>query len=284
MATEPLVGQTPGPGEPGFAPAKVNLALHVTGRRDDGYHLLDSLVVFADIGDRLTYDPGAPVGIALGGPMAAAVPAGADNLVLRAAHATGAGGGFALDKRLPAAAGLGGGSSDAAAALRLLQAAGHTIPEALETLGADIPACLVARALRMRGIGERLEPVALPPLPAVLVNPGVGLSTGAVFSGLARRDNPGLEMPMPEGQDADSWIAWLARQRNDLEAPAVAICADVAAVLAALRTEPGARLVRMSGSGASCFALFGNLDEAQDAATRLQQAHPGWWVRPTLLS
>ena len=208
-----------------LAPAKVNLALHVTGRRPDGYHLLDSLVVFARVGDMLEAEPAAGVSLTLGGKFGGSLGVDGDNSVLRAAallRPQGQGAALRLTKVLPVAAGLGGGSADAAAALRLLARLwGLPLPRAEETLalGADVPVCLAGRAARMRGIGERLDPVDLPPFWLVLANPGVPVSTPAVFAALAARENPGLP-PIPALGDAAELCAWLGKTRNDLETPA----------------------------------------------------------------
>ena len=267
------------------APAKVNLALHVTGRRDDGYHLLDSLVAFADAGDRLTVRLSDAPALDLRGPMAAGVPAGDDNLVLRAARLMAAPVRVTLDKNLPAAAGMGGGSSDAAACLRAVaQLTGQALPDAatLAGLGADVPVCLAARAARMRGIGDDVTVLPdFPPLRAVLVNPGVAVPTGAVFAALERADNAPMPATLPRWPDAGALIDWLARQRNDLQAPAVARAPVIGAVLDALGARPGCVLARMSGSGATCFGLFHDAAAARDAAAAL--ARPGWWVRAVTL-
>lgn len=267
-----------------FAPAKVNLALHVTGRRPDGYHLLDSLVVFADLGDWLDIRPSDALSLTVTGPRAAGVPADRRNLIWRAAELfeQGSGAAITLDKRLPHAGGIGGGSADAAAALRGLSALWQVpMPDdhAVVSLGADVPVCLFGRPARMSGIGERLA--ALPPLPPlwiVLVNPGVEVPTGAVFKALATPDNPPLpDIPAVGWPDAAALAAWLGGTRNDLEAPARALAPAIDAVLAALRAQPGCLMARMSGSGGTCFGLFAQ----QDAATRAKQAlaaAPGWWV------
>jgi 4-diphosphocytidyl-2-C-methyl-D-erythritol kinase len=260
----------------GLAPAKVNLALHVTGRRADGYHLLDSLVAFADLGDGLEVGPGDALEVT--GPFAAGVPTDGRNLIRRALAVAGLRRAVRLDKRLPHPAGLGGGSSDAATVLRL---AGADLPaEALLGLGADVPVCMLGRAARMRGIGEAVTPVALPPLPAVLVNPGVPVPTGAVFAAMARRDNPAMPEP-PKMRDAGAAIAWLSRQRNDLEAPARGLAPEIGAAVDALRAA-GAPLARMTGSGATCFGLWPDRAAARAAARAL--ARPGWWVAPCMLA
>ncbi len=280
-----------------FAAAKVNLSLHVLGRRADGLHDLDSLVGFADVGDRLAFTPGAPLGLTVEGPMAAGLSAGPDNLVRRAASAFAAAypgsrlGHFTLDKRLPLASGIGGGSADAAAALRLLAAENGVAPDdpALHALaaglGADVPVCLAGHACRMRGTGERIEPLALPPLAAVLVNPGTAVPTPAVFRALGLAPGeahaagvPSLAAPLT----GEALLSHLAAHRNDLAPPAIAIAPAIADVLVALRGA-GARLARMSGSGATCFGLFETPQRAADAADRIAAAHPAWWVAATLL-
>lgn len=263
-----------------FAPAKVNLALHVTGRRADGYHLLDSLVAFAPVGDRLRLDPAPAMALRVTGPESAGVPEGPENLVLRAAALLPAGQGAAitLEKHLPPASGIGGGSSDAAAALRgLALLRGSAVPGAgLERLGADVPMCLVPAPARTQGIGEELSPVSLPPLPALLVNPRVEVPTPAVFRALACRENPPLPDP-PAFADAPACIDWLAQLRNDLQAPAIATAPVIAEVLDLLAALPGCRLARMSGSGATCFALFATHAEAEVAQAQLRVRRPDWW-------
>ncbi len=282
-----------------FAPAKVNLTLHVLGRRPDGYHEIESLVVFADLGDRLTFVPGGPLELVVEGPTAAGAGESEDNLVLKAARAfadRASGlrlGRFQLDKQLPVAAGLGGGSSDAAAALRLLARANALAADderlyaAAAATGADVPVCLDPRARIMRGVGEILsEPIGLPELPAVLVNPGVAVATKDVFAALAA---PALTPPAQSDDfiainaDAASLPSILAARRNDLEIPAIRIQPVIADVLVALQACAGCLLARMSGSGATCFGLFGSMGAAEEAAQRMQAVHEGWWVRPTKL-
>ncbi|MDO5647693.1 4-(cytidine 5'-diphospho)-2-C-methyl-D-erythritol kinase [Paracoccus sp. (in: a-proteobacteria)] len=261
------------------APAKLNLALHVTGRRDDGYHLLDSLVCFAGVGDVVTLTPGGP-SLTIDGPFAAGLST-TDNLCLRAADLAGGAAQIALTKNLPVASGIGGGSADAAAVLRGLAQMGHPLPRAPERLGADVPVCLAGRPARMQGIGEHITP--LPPLPAlhlVLVNPGIALSTPQVFSALTCRDNPPLP-PIPIFADLNALIHWLRATRNDLEPPARQIAPVIGDVLDAL-TAQGAAFARMSGSGATCFGLFDRADHAERAATAL--SHNGWWAVATELA
>lgn len=271
-----------------FAPAKVNLTLHVTGRRSDGYHLLDSLVAFAGIGDQVTARPAPGLSLVLEGPRAGAIPVGEDNLVLRAARLAQdrlpdrPGAMLVLDKRLPAASGLGGGSADAAAALRAVARLWGCWPlsaEAALPLGADVPVCLAGQPVRMRGIGETLTPCpALPPLWLVLANPGVETPTAAVFGALTRRDHAPMPEDLPRWTDAAALAGWLAAMRNDLEAPARALFPVIDTVLEALAATPGCLLARMSGSGATCFALFADPAAAAAAARRLATAHPDWWV------
>jgi 4-diphosphocytidyl-2-C-methyl-D-erythritol kinase len=284
------------------APAKVNLTLRVLGRRADGYHELESLVAFADFGDRLSLIRGRKLALAVRGPSAAQAGAEADNLVVKAARALaerrpGLGlGTFRLDKRLPVAAGLGGGSADAAAALRLLARVNGLAPEdaqlyaAARATGADVPVCLDPRPRIMRGIGDVLSaPLALPALPVVLVNPGVALPTKAVFAGWAgasagaappRLDAAALARSVPR----DQLVAMLAGQANDLESPAIALEPVIAEVLAALRALPDCRLARMSGSGATCFALFSTRTAARQAARLLRGKYQHWWVRAGTLA
>lgn len=268
-----------------FAPAKINLSLHVTGRRADGYHLLDSLVIFADIGDRVHLAPAPALLLSVTGPRAAGVPGDARNLVWKAAALMGAearGVAITLEKHLPAAAGIGGGSSDAAATLRgLARLWGVALPPAAEVLalGADVPVCLAPGPLRMRGIGAEVTPApALPKLGLVLVNPGVEVPTAAVFAALARRDGPPMPEALPNWPDAPALAAWLASQRNDLEPPARALAPEIGATLAALAQTPGCLLARMSGSGATCFGLYASRAAAERAARALSQVQPGWWV------
>jgi 4-diphosphocytidyl-2-C-methyl-D-erythritol kinase len=285
------------------APAKVNLTLRVLGRRADGYHDIESLVVFANLGDRLTLTPGNDLTLRVVGASAAQSGADADNLVLKATRALAArvpalrAGAFCLEKNLPVAAGLGGGSADAAAALRLLARVNRLAPddarisEAARATGADVPVCLDPRARVMRGIGDILSaPLPLPRLPAVLVNPGVAVPTKLVFAGWRPSANPvralagaadlaGSEDKISEQQ----LLEWLGRDGNDLEAPAIALAPAIADVLAALRGVAGCRLARMSGSGATCFALFSSAADATVAAKDLRARLPGWWISETVL-
>jgi 4-diphosphocytidyl-2-C-methyl-D-erythritol kinase len=281
------------------APAKVNLTLRVLGRRPDGYHEIESLVAFARIGDALSFAPGGELALTVRGPSAEAAGAAADNLVLKAARAladrvpTVGAGSFDLDKRLPVAAGLGGGSADAAAALRLLARANKLAADdpllyaAARATGADVPVCLDPCPRLMRGIGEILSgPLKLPPLQGVLVNPGVALETKAVFA----RWKPAAAPPVPADLTVltamtkrDQLLRFLLSQKNDLEAPAIALAPAIADVLLALQSQPQCELARMSGSGATCFAIFRSAADAIKAAEAVHAAHPDWWVRATAL-
>jgi 4-diphosphocytidyl-2-C-methyl-D-erythritol kinase len=273
-----------------FAPAKVNLYLHVTGRRADGYHLLDSLVAFVDIGDRLRAEPATSLSLTVDGPEAADLAAvGGDNLVLRAARlladqaGTTAGAALHLDKHLPVAAGIGGGSSDAAAALLALRQLwrlpldDNALCELGVRLGADLPACLYRRAVWVAGIGERLEPAGPLPEPGILlVNPRRALSTATVFA--ARRgpfSDVGRFAPMPN--KASALARALMPCRNDLTEAAIRLVPEIATVLARLGRLPGSLLARMSGSGGTCFALFEDRAAAEEARALITAAEPRWW-------
>ena len=282
------------------APAKVNLTLRVLGRRADGYHELESLVVFADCGDRLTFTPGSALSLTLSGTTASEAGADADNLVLKAARALAARmpdlilGAFHLEKNLPVAAGLGGGSSDGAAALRLIAQANKLaldnphLQAAARATGADVPVCLDPRPRVMRGIGEQLsEPLPLPQLPAVLVNPGVALATKHVFAGL----NASAQLAAPfdlvaaiaKLESRDQLLHMLQTQPNDLEAPAIILQPVIADVLTVLRGLAGCQLARMSGSGATCFGLFASAAGADAAAKILRAKYPNWWAQACTL-
>ncbi len=264
-----------------FAPAKINLTLHVTGRRADGYHLLDSLVAFAGVGDHVSVAPSDSLSLEIDGPEAAGLEVEDDNLVLRAARflAPGRGAAIHLTKRLPVSSGIGGGSADAAATLRALSALWDVpLPAPADTaaLGADVPVCLAGQCCRMSGIGEQLSaPVPLPPLDILLVNPRVAVSTPAIFKTLKTRDNP----PMPSLPPADlhGFSDWLSAQRNDLAPPAKALAPDIAAVLDDLRALGPLHAV-MSGSGATCFALYPQGDPGLlQAESHIRRTHPNWW-------
>ncbi|WP_319826207.1 4-(cytidine 5'-diphospho)-2-C-methyl-D-erythritol kinase [Thalassovita sp.] len=264
-----------------FAPAKVNLTLHVTSQRSDGYHLLDSLVMFADVGDRVTVTPAPRMSLSVTGPFAEGVPTDASNLCWRAAEAFGETAAITLEKNLPAQAGIGGGSSDAAAVIRAMeQMFGRPFPNDPIILGADVPVCCVAHAAHMQGIGEWVLPLFMEPLHAVLVNPGVGVSTPQVFRSMVSKSNPPMP-PWPEGGGGPAALDWINAQRNDLQDAAIALQPVIADVLTAIGACAGVRVARMSGSGATCFGLFDARGAAEAAAGAL--AHPGWWVTPVTL-
>ena len=275
--------------------AKVNLALHVVGRRADGYHLIESLVAFVPVGDELTIAPSETLTLSISGPFADALGSSHDNLVLKAARllqdeAERLGRGrpgaiLSLDKRLPIASGVGGGSGDAAAALSGLHALWRLdLPEwrlaALAlALGADVPMCLDGRSAHVAGIGEVIEPApALPTMTLLLVNPDVPVSTPAVFRALTQRDNPPLPDLPAAWNGLGHLVDWLAATRNDLEPAALPLAPEIGEVLSALRAAPGCRFARMSGSGATCFGIFAARAEAEAAAAAIPAARPGWWV------
>lgn len=276
------------------APAKVNLTLRVLGRRADGYHEISSLVVFADLADRLTLTPGGELTLAVTGPRAMSAGSDADNLVVKAARALAARlpglatGAFELQKNLPAAAGIGGGSADAAAALRLLARANSLagddprLHDAARSTGADVPVCLEPRPRLMAGIGEKLSPpLKLPPLFAVLINPGVAVPTKDVFANWTKAAGASAPLDLAavgKIRDVTELLALLARDGNDLEAPAIKLAPAIAEALAALRALNGCRLARMSGSGATCFGIFDSTETAQTAAQALRGQYAGWWV------
>lgn len=278
-----------------FAPAKINLTLRVTGRRADGYHTLESLVAFATAGDRLALAPGGEKVLSVSGEFAAACGNSADNLVTKAAAALGGqiarlqSGHFFLDKRIPVAAGLGGGSADAAAALRLLARLNSVSLDdprmlaAARAVGADVPVCLDPRAKIMRGAGEELSAqIALPRLDTLLVNPGVAVVTRDVFAAFDQKHASARPLgEVPKGREP--LLAWLAAAGNDLTTAATIRAPVIREVLAKLAALPGCRLARMSGSGATCFALFDGADETEAATAGLRATQPDWWVRPTVL-
>jgi 4-diphosphocytidyl-2-C-methyl-D-erythritol kinase len=285
--------------------AKVNLTLRVVGRRVDGYHELESVVAFADCADRLSLAPGTALDLTLSGPLAEACGATSDNLVLKAAHLLRErvpdlkSGRFTLEKVLPVAAGIGGGSADAAAALRLLaqanglEAGDARLIEVAQQTGADVPVCLASQACVMTGVGDALLPLSLPVMPCVMVNPRVPVATRDVFAALGLRNGELLvgasdvlkATAWPEkGASVEDWVEVLAAGSNDLEAPATRIQPVIGEVIAALSATDGAVLSRMSGSGATCFAIFENTADAHRAAQKIQADHPQWWVHAGVLS
>jgi 4-diphosphocytidyl-2-C-methyl-D-erythritol kinase len=287
------------------ARAKVNLTLRVVGRRVDGYHDLESVVAFADCADQLGLVPGAELALRTTGPLADACGDVSDNLVLKAARLlaergpdlkTGV---FTLHKALPVAAGIGGGSADAAAALRLLARANSLliddarIAEVARLTGADVPVCVPSQPCVMTGVGESLMPLSLPKLPSVLVNPRVAVATKDVFGALGLRSGELLvgiadvlqAIVWPEaGASLEEWVEAFAASTNDLEGPAMRIQPVIGEVISALNATDGAWLARMSGSGATCFAIYENTADAGRAAAKIRGDHPQWWVHSGVLS
>lgn len=271
------------------APAKINLFLHVTGRRDDGYHLLESLVAFTDAGDRITAVPADDLSLSVEGPFAAGLAdAGKDNLVLRAARALReageirSGARIVLEKNLPVSSGIGGGSTDAAAALRALgvlwkvDLADRQLADIGIVLGADVPVCLNARTAMMSGVGERIDNVeSLPPCAVVLVNALEAVSTPAVFGARNAKFTQPAGWESPAGFDA--MISALSDRRNDLLAPARIVSPVIGEVLAALEGDAGCAMARLSGSGGTGFGLFADVPRAESAARRIKAEHPDWW-------
>lgn len=279
------------------ARAKVNLALHVIGRRPDGYHELDMLVAFADAGDTVTLTPSDRDRFDIDGPMAGDIQADADNLVLRALRGfrktTGRTEPLAirLTKRLPVASGIGGGSADAAATLRGLcrlhdcRSDNPDITALARSLGADVPMCLTGLPAHVTGIGEQIAPTAgRLSFGLLLVNPRVSVSTPAVFKTLERRDNPPLPALPTINTLTDLTAFFIAETRNDLERPAKAIAPAIIDALADIASLPGVRLARMSGSGATCFGLFDDRPAAEAAAAIFAKQHPDWWIQPATSS
>ena len=278
-----------------IAPAKVNLTLHVTGQRADGYHLLDSLVVFADVADQLGATMAPDLRITVSGPFADGVPTDHRNLMMRAADALRRGRGvtqgaaLTLEKHLPHAAGIGSGSSDAAVTLAMLAELWGvpplpaTAPEVL-ALGADVPVCLAApNPIRMSGIGETLSPVAaLPRCALVLVRPSVDLPTTAVFKAMPGKDGTPMT-PLPAGLNFDGFAHWLAAQRNDLQAPAEGLAPEIGQAIAKLKSLPSVQVTGMSGSGATCFGLVKDMATARQVARIVQVSQMGWWVAPAAI-
>ncbi|MBR1199571.1 4-(cytidine 5'-diphospho)-2-C-methyl-D-erythritol kinase [Bradyrhizobium sp. AUGA SZCCT0240] len=285
--------------------AKVNLTLRVVGRRTDGFHDLESVVAFADCADRLTLTPGSDLTLQMSGPLAQACGETSDNLVLKATRLLAErvpglkSGSFTLDKVLPVAAGIGGGSADAAAALRLLAKLNglslddERLREVALATGADVPVCLASRACDMTGVGDTLTPLSLPIMPCVMINPCVPVPTKDVFKALGLRSGEllvgvtdvfrGIDWP-EAGASVEDWVEVLAASSNDLEAPAMRIQPVIGEVIAALNATNGAWLARMSGSGATCFAIYENTADAGRAAEKIRREHPGWWVHAGTLS
>ncbi|MGZ3410019.1 MAG: 4-(cytidine 5'-diphospho)-2-C-methyl-D-erythritol kinase [Xanthobacteraceae bacterium] len=280
------------------ASAKVNLTLRILGRRADGYHEIESLVVFADVGDRLTLRPGGELALIVRGPLATHAGPMEENLVVKAARALAheiprlKAGRFTLTKYLPAQAGLGGGSADAAAALRLLAHANRIkfddprLMKAARATGADVPVCLDPKPRWMRGLGEILSaPVELPRLFVVLVRPNVALATSDVFKALGApplRAEPSRSFPKVPGRK-NELIEFISGGTNDLESPATKIAPAVALTLASLCAQPGCQLARMSGSGSACFGIFATRAAAQKATRSLAARHKSWWVKPVVV-
>lgn len=265
-----------------LARAKVNLCLHITGQRADGLHLLDSIVVFPEVGDVITATPAETLSLTIDGPFGDNLSSGTGNLITQAARLlSDKGAALTLQKNLPLASGIGGGSSDAAATIRLLTDMwGLARPDitALAKLGADVPVCMDQRPVRMQGIGEVLIPLqSLPDFWVVLVNSGQGVETGPVFGAMEHRNNPEISNIPPNFSTLEMFIDFLAAQRNDMQAAATKICPVIADVLTAISTT-NCPLARMSGSGGTCFGLYENADAAQNAATAIKDLHPEWWV------
>jgi 4-diphosphocytidyl-2-C-methyl-D-erythritol kinase len=272
------------------APAKINLFLHVGEKRTDGYHDLESLVVFARVGDELAFEPADGLLLSIEGPFAAGLNAGPDNLVMKAAQTlaaradVSAGARIVLTKNLPVASGIGGGSADAAATLRglarlwKLNLSQDDLRLIGETLGSDVPVCIDSTSAWMEGRGEKVTALSgIPKVPMVLVNPRVAVLTGKVFSALKERHGVGLPLP-PAMKDVEALAAYLKTTSNDLEAPAREVAPIIGDALNALKSQRGALLARMSGSGATCFALFADSNSASTAADRMKRAHRDWWI------
>ncbi|MCF6304689.1 MAG: 4-(cytidine 5'-diphospho)-2-C-methyl-D-erythritol kinase [Rhodobacteraceae bacterium] len=270
-----------------LARAKVNLCLHVTGKTADGYHLLDSLVVFPNVGDVISVTPADRLSLQIDGPFASGL-SGSDNIVIDAAKTfeNTRGAAIKLTKNLPVASGIGGGSSDAATTLHLLAAHWEVaLPNAgkILALGADVPVCMLAKAQHMQGIGEVLAPVPdLPDFAILLVNPGVAIATKQVFSGLAEKMNAPMAAPKSIA-GFERLCDYLKAQRNDLQSAAMQIEPEISHVIKALQRNTDCRMARMSGSGATCFGLFETLQQAQNAAEKINTSNPGWWVRSAMV-
>ena len=286
------------------APAKINLTLHVTGQRPDGYHILDSLVVFADVCDTLTIKRSHNFSFTVKGTEAAGTPANDENLVLKVARLflEAQNLSLVLKKSLPVSSGIGGGSADAAAAFRGLLCHSHgllpgeSIPtdffnldqtpigRRLFQLGADIPVCVMSQTMRMRGIGENLKSVqGLPEMWAILVNPRVAISTPTVFKKLTEKSNLPMPDNIPKFKTIECFVSWLAAQRNDLEQPAMSLVPEIKQVIDRFNASSDCMFARMSGSGATCFGLYANKARAMADLQKVQREFPNWWVRNTFL-
>jgi 4-diphosphocytidyl-2-C-methyl-D-erythritol kinase len=272
-----------------FARAKINLCLHVTGQRDDGYHLLDSIVVFADVGDHISITPSVGFSLTIDGPFACDLSVDQDNLILRAAKLyvdVCDGAAIKLTKNLPVASGIGGGSADAAATLRALSRMTDVpLPDDRGlSLGADVPVCLLGTACQMQGIGDVITPiVAFPRLSAVLVCPKAGVATSLVFAAITQKNNPQISKLPVDGLDSGNIMGFINQQRNDMEIPSANMVPEINQCLEAIRKQ-GALLARMSGSGATCVGLFSCIKDAQIASDHLQATHPDWWIKTCNLS
>lgn len=269
-----------------FAPAKINLTLHVTGLREDGYHLLDSLVVFVDVGDQISVTASDVLSLSLTGTEAQGLAAEPDNLVMLAAKLVGVTDAhITLEKNLPTSSGIGGGSADAAATLRALTVGrGRPLPSSQDVLklGADVPVCLKSKSVRMKGVGEILLPIlTLPEMHLVLVNPRQTVSTPEIFKHLKDKHNSEMDT-IPKNSAFDAFIAWLKLQRNDLQAPAVSLVPAISNALSAIENTH-ASIARMSGSGATCFGIYRSSEDAENAATQLSDLHPDWWVKSAIV-
>lgn len=273
-----------------FAPAKINLFLHVGEKRGDGYHALQSFAVFTEVGDVLELRTSEELTLSINGPFAADLAAQSDNLILKAARLVERTADIVLTKNLPVASGIGGGSADAAAALRGLRElwkandSDARLCEIAAGIGSDVPVCVGSKPAWMEGRGEVLAPMAgLPAIPMLLVNPGVTVSTADVFRALKTRTGTGMKRPDAFRGAADL-LQFLQGTTNDLEAPARTLEPKIADVLQKISTQRGVRLARMSGSGATCFGLFESDDDAQSAAQAISAAYPSWWVRATRIA
>ncbi len=269
-----------------FVPAKVNLTLHVTGQRDDGYHTLDSLAMFASLGDRMTVTMPGDYNLKIEGPMADGVPQDDSNLVIRAAQMMRMKADFVLEKNIPNAAGLGGGPGDAAATLRILSGfSGKAVPGDGIELSADVPMCLQSEPARVTGIGDTVTPIkGLPSLHAVLVNPRLPVLTAEVFKRLRNKVNRPMPDRIPAFETPAELATWLKDMRNDLEEPAIEAEPVIRQMFETLEKTPGCLLTRMSGSGGTCFGIYNDEETAGSAAGRLRESHPSWWVAATQLN